>query len=130
MTFPADVKYLDRVLEHINGSLEKAGCPMKTQVRIDTAAEEIFVNIAGYAYGEGQGDVTVDVTAGADGVTIAFIDSGTPYDPLSRPDPDISLPAAERPIGGLGIYMAKKLTDELIYEYRDGRNILTMKKFF
>ena len=60
---------------------------------------------------------------------ITFIDSGMPYDPLARPDPDVTLPAEEREIGGLGIYMVKKSMDNISYEYKDGKNILTIKKY-
>ena len=61
-------------------------------------------------------------------VTITFIDQGMPYDPLARTDPDITLPVGERDVGGLGVFMTKKLMDDVLYEYRDGQNILTLKK--
>ena len=61
-------------------------------------------------------------------MTITFVDHGVPYDPLARTDPDVTLSAAERDIGGLGVFMTKKLMDDVAYEYRDGQNILTLKK--
>ena len=114
----------------MDGQLEKADCSMKTRMQVELAAEEIFVNIASYAYAPGTGNAAVRVEFPEDGtsVTISFTDRGKAYDPLSRDDPDISLPAEQRDVGGLGILMTKKLMDELSYAYRDGQNVLTMKK--
>lgn len=124
----AKTEKLDEVLDLIDGVLDEHGCNMKVMTQINIAAEEIFVNIAHYAYGECEGwaEIAAEV---ADGVAeITFIDGGTPYDPLARPDPDVTLSAEERGIGGLGIYIVKKSMDSVSYEYRDGRNILTMRK--
>jgi len=106
------------------------GCPPKAEMHIEVAAEEIFVNIAHYAYAPQKGSATVRVEVGEDpvSVTITFMDRGTPYDPLSREDPDVTLGAEERAIGGLGVFITKKTMDDVAYEYRDGRNILTLKK--
>ena len=103
---------------------------MKAQMQIDVALEEIFINIANYAYQPGKGPATVrvDVTDNPLTVTITFVDHGIPYDPLAKDDPDVTLPADEREIGGLGIFMVKQSMDDVIYEYRDGHNILTIKK--
>ena len=124
----AKTEKLDEVLDFIDGVLEENGCPMKTLTQINIAAEEIFVNIAHYAYGEGDGwaEIVVDVSDGV--AEITFIDGGTPYDPLAKPDPDITLSAEDRQIGGLGIYIVKKSMDSVSYEYRDGRNIFAMRK--
>ncbi len=103
---------------------------MKIQMQIDVAVEEIFVNIANYAYGTGEGPATVRINVDNQNkiVDITFIDNGVPYDPLAKEDPDITLSAQERQIGGLGIFMVKKSMDDVTYEYRDGHNILTLKK--
>ena len=92
--------------------------------------EEIYINVASYAYKDDKGDVTIRVETDPedDTVTITFIDQGVPYDPVSKEDPDISLPTEERQVGGLGIFMVRNLTDDMQYEYRDGKNILTLKK--
>ena len=121
---------LDSVMEFVDGELEEAECPMKIQMQIDLAVEEIFVNIANYAYNPETGPATVRVEVDPDktAVRITFIDHGVPYDPLSKSDPDISLPADERDIGGLGIFITKKFMDDVNYEYKDGQNILTLKK--
>ena len=121
---------LHSVLEFIDGKLELIGCPMKPQMQIDIAAEEIFVNIAHYAYTSGTGEVTIRVELCRDpsGAEITFIDRGVPYDPLAKPDPDVTLSVKERKIGGLGIFMVKKSMDEVKYEYLDGCNVLTIKK--
>ena len=99
-------------------------------MQIEVAAEEIFVNIASYAYAPGKGRATIRVEVSDDPVTVCltFIDQGMPYDPLSMKDPDVSLPAEDRPVGGLGVFMVKKTMDDVTYEYKDGKNILRMKK--
>ena len=126
----AKVENLDEVLAFVDERLENAGCPMRTQTQIDIAVEEIFVNIASYAYQPGTGNARIGVLVSEDplAVTIRFIDSGMPYDPLAKEDPDVTLPVEERPIGGLGIYMVKKSMDEVLYEHKDGCNIFTIKK--
>ena len=126
----ATVENLDRVLAFVDQHLENAGCSMKEQMQIDVAVEEIFVNIANYAYQPDKGNATVriEVTEEPVVVVITFIDQGVPYDPLAKEDPDITLSAEERQIGGLGIFMVKQSVDDVIYEYKDGRNILTLKK--
>ena len=121
---------LSRVQSFVTELLEQAACPMKTLMQIDVIVEEIFVNIAHYAYGAGRGKaaVRVEVSGEPPAATITFTDRGMPYDPLAREDPDVTLPADKREIGGLGICMTKKMMDRMNYEYRDGRNILTLKK--
>lgn len=117
-------------LDFIERHLDQADCPMKQRMQIRLAAEEIFVNIAHYAYTPEKGNATVrvEVTEKPIAVTITFVDNGIPYDPLAREDPDITLPAEERNIGGLGIFITKKTMDDVSYEYKDGKNILTLKK--
>ncbi|MBP1537522.1 MAG: ATP-binding protein [Ruminococcus sp.] len=126
----AKTENLDTVIDFVNEHLEGVECPMKIQMQIDVAVEEIFVNIANYAYGTGEGPATVRINVDNQNkiVDITFIDNGVPYDPLAKEDPDITLSAQERQIGGLGIFMVKKSMDDVTYEYRDGHNILTLKK--
>lgn len=132
MTVKAGLDNLSRVLACVDEELETAGCSMKTQMQVDIAVEEMFVNIANYAYAPGEGDADVCVeteeTDGGKRIRITLADQGKPYDPLVQEEPDVSLPAEKRKIGGLGIFMARKNMDEMTYEYRDGRNILTMFK--
>ena len=125
----AETDRLDEVILFIDQQLETAGCSMKNQMQIELAVEEIFVNIAHYAYGEqrGMAEITMEITT-EQVARIGFIDNGTPYDPLAKEDPDVKLSAQERKIGGLGIYMVKKIMDDMRYEYRDGKNILTLEK--
>ena len=101
---------------------------MKEQ--IDIAVEEIYVNIANYAYQSGTGQATICMETAKDSgmAIIRFINSGIPFNPMERKDPDVTLSAEERNIGGLGIYMVKKSMDDVFYEYKDGHNILTIKK--
>ncbi len=121
---------LDKVLAFVDEHLEMAGCPMKAQMQIDLAVEEIFVNIASYAYQPDKGNAVLRVEVAEDPlqVILTFLDRGKPYDPLAKEDPDITLSAEQRQIGGLGIFMVKKTMDDVQYEYKDGQNILTLKK--
>lgn len=130
ITVEATLDTLDQVLDFINNQLEGVDCPMKTLMQIDIAVEEIFVNIAHYAYSPNTGNVTIccAVEEAPFGVTIQFLDGGVAYNPLVKEDPDVSLSVNEREIGGLGIYMVKKSMDHISYEYLDGNNILTVKK--
>ncbi len=117
-------------LDFIETHLERAECPLKPLMQIRLAAEEIFINIAHYAYAPDKGNATVRVEVHDDpvSVTITFVDNGVPYDPLAKDDPDISLSAEDRDIGGLGIFITKKTMDDVCYNYKDGQNILTLKK--
>ena len=126
----ADRKNLNKVQAFIDEQLEAVGCPMRIQTSIDIAVEELFVNIASYAYNPEIGIAVVQVTVHDDplSVEITFIDNGRQYDPLAKPDPDTTLTTKQRKKGGLGIFMVKKSMDDVTYEYNEGRNILTIKK--
>ena len=129
LNIAAKVDNLQPVLDFVDGILEEAACPIKTQMQIDVAVEEIFVNIASYAYGENDGEARVTVLVTDDNaVHITFYDSGVQYDPLAKEDPDITLSAQERQIGGLGVFMTKKLMDDVSYEYANGYNVLKLVK--
>ena len=129
-TFPANVEALSDVLGFVDLTLESYDCPMKIQTAICVAIEEVFVNVARYAYGEGEGDVALGIGFDADSRTFTFrlTDKGTPFDPLKKPDPDITLSAEEREIGGLGIFITKKTMDTVTYAYENSENVLTMTK--
>ena len=127
LTVKAAIENLEAVLDFIESELEAADCPMKTQMQIAVAVEEVFVNIAHYAYNPEVGGAIIRVAVG-DEITIEFEDSGAAYDPLSAPAPDLAPPAEEREIGGLGIFMAKNLVDSMEYRREGGRNILTIRK--
>ena len=130
LSIPAEVEKLPELLSFLERQLEEVGCSPKTQMQISVAAEEVFVNIASYAYTPGKGIATVRVTIREDPAeaAITFIDRGTPFDPLKKEDPDVTLSLEEREIGGLGIYMTKKTMDDVRYEYKDGQNQLTLIK--
>ena len=130
LTISATIENIDAVTEFVNEQLESYDCPMKAQMQIDIAIDELFGNIAHYAYNPDVGDATVRVEVIEEplAVVITFIDNGVPYDPLAKSDPNITLSAEEREIGGLGIFMVKKTMDEITYEYKDGQNILAIKK--
>ena len=132
LTVNAQTSELSQVLAFADTILEEAGCSAKTKMQIDIAIEEIFVNIATYAYPSEGGQAVIELETDKDGkiVKITFEDQGVPYNPLENEDPDITLPAEERPIGGLGIFMVKNIMDEVSYEYADGKNRLTIMKSF
>lgn len=130
LTIPATVENIEKVTEFVNGQLEEINCPIKAKMQIDIAIDELFGNIAHYAYKPETGPATVrvEVTEAPISVIVTFIDHGIPYDPLKKYDPDVTLSAEERAIGGLGIFMVKKTMDEITYEYKDGQNILSIRK--
>ena len=131
MILTAEVDRMEELLDFINAELEEHDVPMKSIMQIDIAVEELFVNIAHYAYNPevGEASVTVDVEESPLSIVIRLVDRGKPYDPLTRKDPDVTLGVEDREIGGLGIYMVKKSMDEVSYAYENGQNILTIRKF-
>jgi anti-sigma regulatory factor (Ser/Thr protein kinase) len=130
LTIAATIENIETVTDFVNEQLEAYDCPMKAQMQIDIAIDELFGNIAHYAYNPEIGSATVRVEVIEDplSVVITFIDNGVPYDPLKKEDPNTTLSADEREIGGLGIFMVKKTMDDVIYEYKDGQNRLTIVK--
>ena len=132
LTLEAKVQNLQQALDFVDDVLMTMNCPMKLQMQIDVAVEEIFVNVASYAYAPATGPVTIQVEKQADpaGVRITFIDKGVPFDPTAKADPDVTLSAEQRKIGGLGIFMVKKSMDKMLYEYKDNQNILHLVKNF
>ena len=129
-TFPAKIDALSDVLGFVEQTLEECGCPMKIQIAVSVAIEEVFVNVASYAYSGGEGDMTLGIGFDEEtrAITFRMADKGVPFDPLQNPDPDITLSAEEREIGGLGIFITKKTMNEIRYAYENGENILTMVK--
>lgn len=130
LTVDAVVNNIEVVTDFVNEELDKHDCLMKARMQIDVAIDELFGNIAHYAYDNGTGSATVrvEVTEEPLAVILTFIDSGKPFNPLERPEPDTTLSAQERAIGGLGIFLVKKTMDEVVYRYEDGHNILLIKK--
>ena len=120
----------EEVQAFVEEKLEQSSCAMKTKMQIAVSVEEIFVNIANYAYKPHTGTawIRADVSGDPAVLTLVFIDRGTPYNPLAKEDPDVTLSAEDRKIGGLGIYMTKVFMDEKDYAYQDGQNVLTLKK--
>ena len=129
-TFKANTEELSDILGFVDEMLEKYECPMKIQTGICVAIEEIFVNVARYAYKNGEGDAKLGIGFDEQTRTITFrmSDKGVPFNPLKRPDPDITLAAEDREIGGLGIFITKKTMDSVEYVYENGENVLIMTK--
>lgn len=130
ITVPAELEKLKDVNEFIVGKLNELDCSPRAQIQLEIAIEEIFVNIANYAYNPiiGKATVRMDVDEDNKTVFLQFEDEGTPYNPLTREDPDVTLGVEERKVGGLGIYMTKKSMDNVVYSYEDGKNILVITK--
>ena len=129
------VKATDESMQAVNDfihSIIPQDCDAMLLNQIDLAVEEIFVNIAHYS---GSDEAVINCTyevsgAGIGILQIVFIDSGKPFNPLEKEDPDITLSVEDRQIGGLGIYMVKNIMDSVTYEHTDGQNILTVEKNF
>ena len=130
LTLKATLENIAQATAFIDERLEEIDCPMKAQMQIDVAIDELFGNIARYAYGSGTGDATIqfDFDERARMASITFMDSGVPFDPLEKADPDVTLSAEERAVGGLGIFLVKKTMDNLTYRFENGMNILTLYK--
>ena len=132
LTVEATVENLPQVTDFIIESLEEKNCPPKILMQMELVIEELFVNVAHYAYRPDVGKCTVlkEFEENPRAIILTFIDSGVPYNPLEHEDPDTSLGVEEREIGGLGIFLVKRNVDEITYEYKEGKNVLRLKKFF
>ena len=130
ITVPAESAALATVNAFVEKKLESIDCPLKARKQMRLAVEEIFVNISSYAYHPevGEAEIGVDINGDSPTITIQFFDRGRPFNPLEKPEPDTTLSAGEREIGGLGILLVKKIMDQVDYAYENGRNILTIKK--
>ena len=126
--YPAVTASLDAVLGDLEALLTARRVSGAVLWQLVVAVEELFVNICHYAYPQGAGEAALEYVFEEDAVSITLVDSGIPYDPLSRPDPDVTLPLEARREGGLGIYIVKKTMDSDRYEYRDGHNRLSLRK--
>ncbi len=132
ISLAATVENLPLVNEFVEQLLAGVTLSAKAQMQIELAVEEVFVNIANYAYGEAGGQVAVQgkILTEPAGLELVFIDGGQPYNPLSREEPDIEKKMEDRDIGGLGIFLVKKNMDEVHYAYQQEKNILTLRKYF
>jgi anti-sigma regulatory factor (Ser/Thr protein kinase) len=130
MKTAAQVSRWPEVMAFVDELLEENNCPFRAQMQIEISLEEMFVNIAHYAYPDGDGWAEVHVRVTDKDAEITLVDGGIPYNPLDKEDPDVTLSAEDRQVGGLGIFMVKKQMDEVRYEYRDGQNRLTLCKKF
>jgi len=130
LTLPATVDNIETVTDFVNEYLDEIGCSMKIQMQIAVVIDELFSNIAYYAYAPSVGDATVsiDYNEEAAEIELIFVDCGVKFNPLEKDEPDVTLSAAERTIGGMGIFMVKKLMDDIAYEYVNGYNVLIIRK--
>ena len=132
LTLDATIENIPAVTDFVNDVLESAQCPYGIMLQLDIAIDELFSNIARYAYPEKAGTATVRVgiTENPKAAVLSFTDTGIPYNPLKMKNPDITLPAYSRPVGGLGIFLAKKTMDSMVYRRREGKNHLRIRKVF
>ncbi|HAL58981.1 MAG TPA: ATP-binding protein [Sarcina sp.] len=130
LTVEAKIDNIGIVTDFLDEALDAINCPMKAHMQIAVALDELFTNIAHYSYAPSTGNATIRVEPDKDNtsVTITLIDSGIPFNPLSRKEPDTTLPAEAREIGGLGIFLVRKTMDDLSYEYINNQNVVRIKK--
>ena len=130
ITVDAVTDALDPVTEFIDEYLKKNNCSSKVRNEIRLAVEEIFINICSYAYKPDRGDIRIICTVAEDQsfITIQFSDTGIPFDPLQRETPDTTGEHFLKKAGGFGIHLVKQLMDEVTYDYKDGKNILKIKR--
>ena len=130
LTIEAAVENIEVVTDFVSAELEQMDCPRKAQTQIAIAIDELFGNIAKYAYSPevGRATVRIDFEENPLAVILTFIDNGKPFNPLEHADPDTHIAAQDRPQGGLGIFLVKKTMDMVEYEYQNGQNILRLKK--
>lgn len=130
ITVDATIDNVQTITDFVDERLEEMNCPVKAQMQLNIVIDELCSNVARYAYSDKTGKVTVsvDTVDKPMKVWLTFTDEGVPYNPLAKEDPDITLSVEERKLGGLGIYMVKKMMDEFRYEYKDGKNIVTVCK--
>ena len=130
ITLPATVENIGKITAFVEGRMEEKDCPLKQIMQVSMAVDEVMANVAMYAYAPGTGDVTVtvDFDDGSRTVSITFIDRGVAFDPLAKEDPDVTLPAEQRKIGGLGIFLVKKTMDDVAYRREGDKNVLCIKK--
>lgn len=130
ITVDATIDNVQTITDFVDERLEEMNCPVKAQMQLNIVIDELCSNVARYAYSDKTGKVTVsvDTVDKPMKVWLTFTDEGVPYNPLAKEDPDITLSAEERKLGGLGIYMVKKMMDEFHYEYKDSKNIVTVCK--
>ncbi|WP_428260158.1 ATP-binding SpoIIE family protein phosphatase [Gallibacter sp. Marseille-QA0791] len=132
ITLAAIDENIPKVTEFAEMKMQAADVPVRTQMQINIAIDELFSNIAHYAYPQetGEAAVDIDIDGAQRAVELTFRDRGIPYDPLAKEAPDVTGSAEEREIGGVGIFIVKQSMDEMFYEYRDGQNILRIRKKF
>lgn len=119
---------LNLVQNYVSNFMKENGFNENDKMKVDVIVEEVFINICSYAYNGSTGPCVIELKYDENKIIITFKDKGIQYDPLKRKDPDITLEAEDRPIGGLGIYMTKKMMDEVSYKYENNTNILTIIK--
>lgn len=130
ITVSATIENVEQVTNFINCELDSINCPTKAKSEIDIAIDELFSNIAKYAYNPeiGKATVQIEITDNPPSVILVFMDDGKPFNPLDKIEPKIDGSLEEREIGGLGIFMVKKSMDNVEYEYKNNKNILKIKK--
>ena len=127
-TFPATIEEFPNVIAFFEETLTEYGASFKVITQMNIIAEELFTNVAKFAYKDSTGYCQIDIEKLDGSIKVRFIDNGGMFNPLEKEDPDISTGADEREIGGLGILMVKKMSDQIEYSYQSNCNILTLVK--
>jgi anti-sigma regulatory factor (Ser/Thr protein kinase) len=128
MTVAAKIEELERVIKWVLDILETNKCPPRICNQIEVATEELFVNIASYAYGGDAGEAVIRAGVRDGRFAMQLEDGGVAFNPLERPEPDLTVALEDRTIGGLGIFLTRQWMDEMVYERMFDRNVLTLYK--
>ncbi len=126
----AKIENLNKVFDFLDAQLSSLAYNMKAKLQLELSIEEAYVNISKYAYTSDKGEVEILSSVDEDPlqITVQFVDSGIPYNPLKTEDPDLFTDTEEKELGGLGIFLIKKNVDNIKYKYHNGKNILTLQK--
>lgn len=131
ITLKNDLKEIENLVDIVKAACEVAKFDELTTDQMNLVLEEAVVNVINYGYPEGtEGDIVVDVEVGDGCLTFTVSDHGVAFDPTKHGDVDTTLPAEQRQIGGLGIFLMKTTMDDVSYQRKDGQNILKLKKFY
>ncbi len=127
---PARIENLENMIAFIRKGVESVGLTKKELNQVHLVCEETLLNIINYAYPDKTGDIEISyqIDTGSKEITLQFCDGGVPFNPLSVPEPDVDAPIEERDVGGLGIFLVRKIMQDVQYRRQDDKNILTLTK--
>ncbi|MDD4255038.1 MAG: ATP-binding protein [Methanofollis sp.] len=129
-TVLADLSSIPGALDRVAAALQRLGVPAKAVQEVELAVDEAVTNIILHGYEGAGGEIALSCKRMEEGAVVEIRDAAPAFDPTAAPAPDLEGGADERPIGGLGIHLMRKMTDAVLYEYREGENVLRLVKHF